>query len=237
LNGPVLAVLSYHKIGSPSPGGWDTWYYVPTETFRHHLEFLVDDGWQLLDLEGALAGLAEPDLLPDRAALLTFDDGYRSSRTEALPVMRSFSCPGVLFVPTDYIGRCNEFDAGSEPEEAICDWEDLSQLEQCGVAVEAHGVSHRRMSELTRAEQNAELRRSREVLEAGLGGRIRAFAFPYGDGGDDRDAMRRALKRAGYQAAFLYGGGPVLMKSADRFMLPRLAMGPDTDLPALLGRS
>src|SRR5262245_47488659 len=25
--GQVLAILGYHKIGEPSPGAWETWYY------------------------------------------------------------------------------------------------------------------------------------------------------------------------------------------------------------------
>ena len=34
------------------------------------------------------------------AALVTFDDGYRSTLTVALPCLRQFDCPAALFLPT-----------------------------------------------------------------------------------------------------------------------------------------
>ncbi len=38
------------------------------------------------------------------------------------------------------------------------------------------------------------------------------------------------LKRVGYRAACLYGGGPTRLPAADHYRLARLAVGPDTDL-------
>src|SRR5688572_2679890 len=85
---PVLAVLGYHKIGEPSPGGWETWFYVPERTFVAHLEYLRVRGWHVIDLATLLRGLSDSDALPPRAALLTFDDGYRSMLDTALPCLR-----------------------------------------------------------------------------------------------------------------------------------------------------
>ena len=124
-SGRSLAILGYHKIGEPSAGGRRTWFYVPQEIFAGHLRYLREHGWRVIDLQALFRGIAAPESLPERAALLTFDDGYSSIRTVALPWLRRFGYPAVLFVPTDYIGGTNDFDAGEEPEEAICDWDDL----------------------------------------------------------------------------------------------------------------
>src|SRR5262245_21752607 len=110
----TLAILGYHKIGPPPPGGWETWFYVPEATFVTHLAFLKENGWQVIDATTFLRGLAEPDSLPDRAALLTFDDGYKSMCDVTLPCLQRFGFPAVLFVPTDYVGRTNSFDADTE---------------------------------------------------------------------------------------------------------------------------
>ena len=80
----VLAILGYHKIGKPPPGGWETWFYIPEGTFANHLSHLREHGWQVIDLATFLRGLAVPESLPERAALLTFDDGYRSIRSTSL---------------------------------------------------------------------------------------------------------------------------------------------------------
>ena len=232
--GKTLAILGYHKIGEPSPGGWETWFYIPEATFIGQLRALRQDGCEVIDLATCLAGLAAPDALPERAALLTFDDGYRSMRDVALPCLRPFGYPAVLFVPTDFIGGRNTFDAGNEPDEPICGWDDLRELDRWGVSVQSHGVSHRPFSDLEPAEREAELLRSRAALEAGLGKPVEVFAYPYGDAGRDAAAVEALLQRTGYRAACLYGGGPISLPAADPYRLARVAMGPDTDLRAAL---
>ncbi len=242
----TLAILGFHKIGEPPPDGWETWFYIPEETFVEQLSYLREDGWQVIDLATFLEGLAAPNSLPGRVALLTFDDGYRSMRTVALPWLLRFGYPAVLFVPTDFIGARNTFDA-AEPEEALCGWDDLVELDRQGISVQSHGASHQAFSDLAPAEQEGELRRSKAALEAGLGKRVEVFSYPYGDDGvssypygDDvasSQVLRRVqetLKRAGYRAACLYGGGPIGLPATDPYRLTRLAVGPDTDLQAEL---
>jgi peptidoglycan/xylan/chitin deacetylase (PgdA/CDA1 family) len=225
----TVAILGYHKIG-PWPGDWESWYYVPDETFASHLRMLREDGWRCLDAATFLRGLDEPDFLPKRSALVTFDDGYRSLLKHGLPTLRQFDCPAVLFVPSDYIGGTNAFDLDEEPEEAICSFEDLRRLRQQGVSIQAHSVTHRAFSDLGLAEQEREVYRSKEVLEEAVGEPVELFSFPYGDGGKDEQKVTSLLLRAGYRAACLYGGGLQTVPADNRFRLARLTMGPDTDL-------
>lgn len=229
-NERVLAILAFHKIGEPSEDGWDSWYYIPEATFADQLRYLKENRWQGIDLATFLLGLAEPRLLPARAALLTFDDGYRSILDVALPWLLRFEYPAVLFVPTEFIGGRNSFDIDQEPEELICDWSHLWELEQHSVSVQSHGVSHRAFSELDISEREYELSRSKAALEEGLKKQVEVFSFPYGDDGPDPKGQGDALARAGYRAACLYGGSPFSPSIADPFRLPRVAMGPDTDL-------
>jgi peptidoglycan/xylan/chitin deacetylase (PgdA/CDA1 family) len=236
-DGRVLAVLAYHKIGEPPPGGWQTWFYVPEGAFVGHLMYLQETGWQVLDVSTLLRGLNDPDSLPPRAALITFDDGYRSNLHVALPRLRRFGYPAVMFVPTDYVGGRNDFDHGTEPEEAICGWGELHELERRGVSIQSHGASHRSFSDLGPAEQEDELRRSKAVLEAGLDKPVDILSYPYGDGGDtgaDPTAFRQALARAGYRAACLYKGGLTRVPVTDSYRLTRVPVGRNTNLRAEL---
>jgi peptidoglycan/xylan/chitin deacetylase (PgdA/CDA1 family) len=230
---PPVAILSYHKIGEP-PDGWDSWYYVSRSTFREHLAILRDRGWATVDCRTFLDALEQPGRLPGPSALVTFDDAYQSLVREAVPVLEEAGAPGVVFVPVDYIGGTNVFDADEEPDEPICSWDDLATLARHGVSVQSHGVRHAAMSDLDPDAQRVELEASRRVLESTTGTNVDLFAFPYGDGGTDAAAMAAAVEGAGYRAAFAYGGGPADLATADRYYLPRLAMGPDTDLAELL---
>src|SRR5712691_10394638 len=232
----TVAILAYHKIGEPGPGGRKSWFYVPELTFLDHLNLLQESGWAVMGLPEFLRGLNDPETFPERAALLTFDDGYRSIREVAIPLLRWFKYPSVLFVPTDYVGGHNTFDDGIEPQEPICDWNDLRELARAGVSIQSHGASHKKFSELTLTEIEQELLQSKALLENNVGSSVEIMAFPYGDHGGNWRNIEQLLEKVGYQAACLYGGGLVTFPGADRYRLPRLAMGPDTDLADELGR-
>lgn len=229
-----LAVLGYHKIGPPGPSAWETWYYVPEQVFADQLATLSGCGWETIDIGGLRAALSGSRRLPERAALITFDDGYRSVHEYALPVLKQLACPALLFVPTDFVGRTNEFDSGVEPVEPMCSWAELQELSRAGIAVQAHGKTHRAFSDISPAERRREVMDSKAVLETRLDGAVDLFAYPYGDDADGAEDVRAALAESGYRAAFGYGGGPFELVGADRYRLARIAMGPDTDLPAEL---
>lgn len=227
-----VAILSYHKLGPPAPGGWETWFYIPERTFADHLAALRDGGWRPVDAAAFMAGIGDPERLPDRTALITFDDGYRSVREVALPWLARFGWPAVLFMPSDFVGRGNDWDHGSEPREPLCDWDDLRELGRSGVSIQSHGASHRPFSELSPADRRDELERSKAALEGGLGEAVELFAYPYGDDGDGAVDVPEGLERAGYRAACGYGGDPFALPAPDPYRLARLALGPDTDLRA-----
>lgn len=230
----TLAVLAYHKVGPPGPEAWDTWYYVPQPVFADQISTLSACGWETIDIGGLRAALEGALRLPERAALITFDDGYRSVYEYALPVLRRLGCPAVLFVPTDFVGRTNEFDSDVEPVEPMCSWAELRELSRSGVAVQSHGKTHRAFSNISPAERRREVADSKAALEAWLEGPVDVFAYPYGDDADGACDVRAALAETGHRAAFGYGGGPFELVGADRYRLARIAMGPDTHLPAEL---
>jgi peptidoglycan/xylan/chitin deacetylase (PgdA/CDA1 family) len=195
---------------------------------------MLDAGRQPIDHATFVAALDRPDAAPERSLLVTFDDGYASLVREAVPVLEELGVPGIVFVPTDYVGGTNEFDRDNEPEEPILSWEELRDLGRHGVSVQSHGVRHVAMSDLAPEAQRVELAASRDDLADALGTTVDLFAFPYGDDGADAAAMTSLLRTTGYRAAFGYGGGAVRLGEDDRFRLPRVAMGPDVDLTALL---
>lgn len=231
-----VAVLSYHKVGEPAPGGWNTWFYIPEKTFTAQIRYLQNDGWEVIDIHAFLRGMTDPDTLPNRACLITFDDGYSVTMRIASRWLERNGFPSVLFMSTDYVGGTNTFDKGVEPEERMCDWSELRALQGAGVSIQSHGVTHRRMSELAIDAQRDELTRSKAVLEDNLDRPVETIAFPFGDAGDTLHDFARPLREAGYVAGFAYGGGAVSLPTETPFFMSRLAMGPDTNFNVELVR-
>ncbi|MFM8765042.1 MAG: polysaccharide deacetylase family protein [Spartobacteria bacterium] len=232
---PVVATLSYHKIGNPPYHGWLTWNYISTEEFSAQMEWFQRRGWEFLSASALLDALKGKGAIPAKSLLITFDDAYESLLENAVPVLKRFSAPAVVFAPTQFVGETNLFDHGVEPLERIADWKTLRALEDSGVSVESHGISHRGFSSLSQDEIVQELDFSREAIRKNLAKESRLFAFPYGDCGNNQTAVHSAIHRAGYEVAFLYGGGLFdLGQTPAPLFLPRLAMGPGVDLEAML---
>lgn len=181
-------------------------------------------------------GLSEPGSLPHRAALLTFDDGYKSLMDCASRCLNEFGYPAVAFVPTHFIDGYNDFDNGKQPKEPICSWDDLRELERHGISVQSHGIRHRSFRCLSLKEQEGEVECSKSIVEAKLGKPVQLFAYPYGHTpAQGRKAVSQLLRRVGYRAAFLFQGGVKNVAAESFYFLPRVEMYPKSDLADILG--
>ncbi|MDR7523562.1 MAG: polysaccharide deacetylase family protein [Armatimonadota bacterium] len=101
----VLRVLVYHRVRVPGRAwrGDPDVLSTDVEALDAQMAYLVRHyvpvtGTQVV---AALQGLA---VLPSRAVLVTFDDGYRDFLDAAWPVLRRHGVPAVLFVPTAFPG-------------------------------------------------------------------------------------------------------------------------------------
>lgn len=231
---PRCAVLAYHKIGPPSYLGWDTWFYVAESIFSEHLRTVKKLGWTFVDAARFLQGLNGSSPLPEKCCLLTFDDAYASTLTHALPVMKEEGCPSVVFAPAGLVGGTNVFDKDIEPDEFLCSWEQLTELEANQCSIQSHGMLHKKQSELTPEERRSEMLLSKKCLDDHLRNPVQMFSFPYGDNASGAGDITPSLRASGYQAAFLYHGGPFDLPDADAFAIPRIPVGPDSDIASIL---
>ena len=232
-----IAILAYHKIGN-APGEWQTWSYVTADIFKNHLETLKRSGWKIISYQNFSEGLANPTMLPDKSLLISFDDGYRNNLTVALPILKEYNYNGVMFVPTNFVGGYNAFDADIfyEPKELMCTWEELILLENSGISIQSHGVNHVHLSDLSETELEKELVLSKTTLERKLRKTIDSISYPYGDWGKDFSLTEKHLLKAGFKSAFLYGGGAFKTNNYHPFQISRIAIGPDTDIKKELAR-
>jgi peptidoglycan/xylan/chitin deacetylase (PgdA/CDA1 family) len=118
--------------------------------------------------------------------------------------------------------------------ESFLDWDGVRALASRGVEIGAHAHWHWPMnshqSDATLREQ-AQIPKARIEVEIGP---CRYFAYPFGNIPDVGAAAWRAVREAGYEAAFTTLSG-TLCGGMNRFLLPRYGLGPrDTALASLL---
>ena len=176
------AILSFHSIDDS--GGILSY---PERELAQLLNLLVDDGVAIVPLARLL------ETAPDgrRRVALTFDDGIRTVRTAALPLLKARALPFTLFVVSDFVGRDNGWP--SQPtgiaRMALLDWSELAELRDAGAEIGGHSATHVELRGLSPAEWTRELADSRKRLEDRLGVTVTSFAYPYGS--HDDEAVRR----------------------------------------------
>lgn len=207
----MALVLCYHAVSPTFPAPLS----VTPADLERQLTMLLRRGYEGTTFTRALE---EPGAR--RALVVTFDDAYRSVLESALPVLDRLRVPGTVFAPTDFIGEegpmrwpgIDQWVGGPhEAELAPMSWTQLGTLLERGWEVGSHTCSHPHLTEEDDDALAVELRASKELCEAQLGGECASLAYPYGD----HDArVVAATRAAGYRFAAtlptrLDAGGPL----------------------------
>jgi len=76
---------------------------TPVE-FEEHIS-VIADRYNVVTMDDVSSHIGESEYtLPKNAAVVTFDDGYRDTLTQALPVLERYSVPATIYVTTDLVG-------------------------------------------------------------------------------------------------------------------------------------
>lgn len=87
------------------------------------------------------------------------------------------------------------------------DWPQVREMHAHGMQFGGHTVTHPVLSNLSRAEQEYEVRECRERIKAELGRPIPTFSYPVGQQDSFNATTQSCLREAGYEWAFSYYGG------------------------------
>ena len=158
------------------------------------MRYLKREGYHVITLRQFLEFATLRRQLPQKTVVLTFDDGWKSFRELAYPILKELGFPATLFIYTDFIGA-----------RIALSWPELKDLAQEGFDIQAHSKSHedmRRKATESDEEYNrrmqAELVQPLAILQARVGQPVRILAYPYG--AHDEEVVKR-VRDAGYVAA------------------------------------
>jgi peptidoglycan/xylan/chitin deacetylase (PgdA/CDA1 family) len=101
-NKDKLLVVTYHGICKTS---YDPpfWTQLPEKVFIGQIKYLSSH-YTIISLSEFISCLEEGIDLPERAALVTFDDGLRNNYTVAFPILVRFGIQATIFLTTDFMG-------------------------------------------------------------------------------------------------------------------------------------
>ncbi len=240
------SVLVYHHIYTGDRRGCPMKDAVHLDAFERQMRVLKERGFNVLPLSGLVSAMERGKALPRKTVVLTFDDGYRSTYTRALPVLLKYGFAACVFLATDYLpgisgppenacrfGWLAESDRGDEDARPMS-WQDAQFMAAGGMEIGSHTASHRFPPRMAPGEVESELVRSKKRIEAMLGISPIAVALPFsfpiahGRWPSFESDLEAAMKRASYRCCCTLQRGPVRYGEGTVY-LPRVAVtGGDT---------
>ncbi|HID38751.1 MAG TPA: polysaccharide deacetylase family protein [Calditrichaeota bacterium] len=189
-----IPIINYHKIEAE----WDIGITTRTpDRFAADMFLLKEMGFQTVTFNDLAHGHSPAHI--SKPLIITFDDGYESVYTRALPVMRGFGFRGVVYVPTAFIGKENSWDVqfGGKAYRHL-DTGQLKDIQAAGFEIGSHGIRHVAFTALSDDTLQKELLESKKYLEDLLGKPVVSICYPFGQ---FNEAVQSGVKKAGYHYA------------------------------------
>lgn len=191
-------VLMYHMVDLPCSSREARLCCRP-ESFAEQMDYLRRHDYSVISLSELANALRKDTSLPDRAVVLTFDDGSACTYEQAMPILRKHGYPATVFMISGLLGKSNEWlrDAGF-PERRMLSADEIRALEAERFDIGSHTVTHQWLARIPLSRARAEIRDSKAQLEDVLGHEVPHFAYPFGSYTAE---VRDAVVEAGYTAA------------------------------------
>lgn len=225
-----VSIFMYHQVGEFAPMRTHRATYCDHRNFRKQMALLHRLRYRVLRLSDAVEDLAK-GVLPKRAVVLTFDDGYQNFQRYAAPELARYGFPSTVFLLSGMIGgRAEWLKADGHDAADLLDAKAIRELQDAGVEFGSHGRTHRRLSTLDPVALRTEIAASKTELESLLGRSVRSFCYPYGD---YTPAAVEIAREAGYDAGLTCIRGRARPSDA-AFELPRMGVSFGVTLPGYL---
>lgn len=172
-----LYILMYHDFVEGDGADCNDWT-LPIHRFREDLQWLSDHGYTAVLPSQLAAG--EP--LPERAVMITFDDGYESNYTLALPVLKEFNAGAVISLIVNHMDR---------QDPGWLTWDMCREMAETGLVefgshtYEFHAGQGilRRDGERRKAYEARifpDIEKSISMIQSEVGNEVIFFAYPHG---------------------------------------------------------
>ncbi len=209
----AAVIVQYHHVDTETPAATS----ISPDLFAQHMAYLSDHGFEVWALPRLLEALKNGEPMSEKVAAITFDDGYVSVYSEALPVLRKHDFPFTVFVNTALVGGAG-----------YMGWDKLRKLVDEGNTVANHTVNHphlvRRLEGETQKQWQvrikSEMSAAEAVLRSKLGLSPKLLAYPYGEYNRRVQALAKEL---GLVAFAQHSGA--FDENVDLQSVPRFAFG------------
>ena len=119
--------------------------------------------------------------------IINFDDSHQSDYTYAKPILDKYGFKATFFEV------CNWIETGYHDKDISTTWQQIAALQQDGMDIEAHTMTHPDLNYRSQADLDYEIGQSKQCLE-NHGFNPTIFAYPNGEGSDNSTVVNTVAK-------------------------------------------
>ncbi len=168
-----LPTLMFHYIEDVPADSPDQMRYnlsFSPEQFEEFLIYFQENNIETLTFWDIKAILEGEKPMPEKAVMLTFDDGHQDHYNEAFRLLEQYNMKGVFFIITDK--------TGNDPVHLT--WDQVREMAAAGHEIGSHTVTHRELNTLGVEDIQAELKNSKQKIEEEIGQAVISLCYPVG---------------------------------------------------------
>lgn len=165
-----LPILMYHHVALEDSKGLT----ISEKNLDRQFSHLFEKGYRTYHFR-ELDQLAQTT--SKKNIIITFDDAYVSQMKYAVPLLKKYQLKATFFVPLDFLGKT---DSWNTSELDIMTAEQLKSLDREIIELGFHSFYHKKYTELSNAEIEADTRRCLEFVSENKLNFSPVLAYPYG---------------------------------------------------------
>jgi peptidoglycan/xylan/chitin deacetylase (PgdA/CDA1 family) len=216
-----VPILMYHVINPPPADAKFPGLYVSPEEFSAQMHALTAAGFHAVTMDQMLANWTRGTPLPaGKPIVLSFDNGYQSQYTQALPVLRKLG----------WVGVENMQLTGLPPSQGGLSEAQIHGLVAAGWELDTQGISHADLITLGSTALHEQVAVARAQVQRRYHVPVNWFCYP---SGHYNLTVINAVKAAGYVGSTTVVPGWA-SPSEDPYRLPRLRVLGGTSPESLL---
>jgi peptidoglycan/xylan/chitin deacetylase (PgdA/CDA1 family) len=200
-----VPILMYHVINAPKADTSLPDLWVSRENFQAQVDELKREGYEAVTLQRVYDAWKGKGSLPKKPIVLSFDDGYNSHFTNALPILKAKGWPGVENL------QINQTQKDLTPDK-------VKTMIAAGWEVDVHTYSHPDLTTVDDSALKHEIADARAEIQQTYGVKANFFCYP---AGKYNTHVIDAVKAAGFLGATTTVDGVATPDSAP-FELPRI---------------
>ena len=251
-----FVTLTFHDVRDDvAKQGDRDLYAISTKNLAQYLEWIQREGWHPIRLEDVWLARQGKKTLPNKALLLTFDDGALSSYNRVFPLLKQYKIPAVFAIPTSWINGNTKDAYEAYGKGNLMTWPQMREMVASGYAefvshsdnmhrgilanpqqnMQPAAITREYLEKQKRYETEAEyqnrvigdLKKSKQILDTELGINSKAIFWPYGAVTTESEEL---AAKAGFPMSFSLGSTAPLADSVKTYQRALIMDNPTPEM-------